>query len=281
MDKRRELAAEYNKAPADEKKKVLERYNAVGKEFADKFLKLAEDNPKDPVATDAVFWVLQNASGGDAYEKAVTKVKALIAEAPIADVPGKLKSLRAAPPAVAEAVAARAEKEAKDPKAVDLTAWVATHAVGSPAGQKAAKTMVEKHPDHPEIPQVCQMLGRAENGEALLKSVLEKSTKPANKAAAALTLGESVVDKVDDLDDKPAEADKLAAQGEKYLTTAAELLKDNPEQKKEAESMLNALRHIRVGKTPPDIQGPDLDGKAFKLSDYRGKVVLLDFWGNW
>jgi peroxiredoxin len=28
----------------------------------------------------------------------------------------------------------------------------------------------------------------------------------------------------------------------------------------------------------PEIQGVDADGAAFKLSDYRGKVVLLDFW---
>ncbi|MFO1076423.1 MAG: hypothetical protein U1E73_01710 [Planctomycetota bacterium] len=30
-----------------------------------------------------------------------------------------------------------------------------------------------------------------------------------------------------------------------------------------------------------DIAGVDLDGVAFKLSDYKGKVVLLDFWGDW
>ncbi len=23
------------------------------------------------------------------------------------------------------------------------------------------------------------------------------------------------------------------------------------------------------------------DGVAFQLSDYRGKAVMLDFWGNW
>ena len=27
--------------------------------------------------------------------------------------------------------------------------------------------------------------------------------------------------------------------------------------------------------------GEDLNGVAFKLSDYRGKVVVLDFWGDW
>ena len=33
-----------------------------------------------------------------------------------------------------------------------------------------------------------------------------------------------------------------------------------------------------VGKPAPEITGTDLDGRPFKLSDYRGKVVLLDFW---
>jgi hypothetical protein len=36
-----------------------------------------------------------------------------------------------------------------------------------------------------------------------------------------------------------------------------------------------------VGMKAPEIEGEDIDGKKFKLSDYRGKVVLLDFWGNW
>jgi hypothetical protein len=38
---------------------------------------------------------------------------------------------------------------------------------------------------------------------------------------------------------------------------------------------------IDVGNIAPEIQGEDLDGVPFKLSDYRGKVVLLDFWGHW
>jgi hypothetical protein len=36
-----------------------------------------------------------------------------------------------------------------------------------------------------------------------------------------------------------------------------------------------------IGALAPEITGSDLDGKAFKLSDYRGQVVLLDFWGMW
>ena len=41
---------------------------------------------------------------------------------------------------------------------------------------------------------------------------------------------------------------------------------------------LFAIRHLAVGKEAPDIEGPDQDGVRFKLSDYRGKVVLLYFW---
>ena len=33
-----------------------------------------------------------------------------------------------------------------------------------------------------------------------------------------------------------------------------------------------------AAKEAPDIEGQDQGGKRFKLSDYRGKVVLLDFW---
>lgn len=36
-----------------------------------------------------------------------------------------------------------------------------------------------------------------------------------------------------------------------------------------------------VGTPAKEIEGKDLDGAPFKLSDYRGKAVLLDFWGYW
>jgi cytochrome oxidase Cu insertion factor (SCO1/SenC/PrrC family) len=36
-----------------------------------------------------------------------------------------------------------------------------------------------------------------------------------------------------------------------------------------------------VGNLAPDFEAKDVEGKAFRLSDYRGKVVLLDFWGFW
>lgn len=41
------------------------------------------------------------------------------------------------------------------------------------------------------------------------------------------------------------------------------------------------VRTRTIGKLAPDIVGKDLDGVEFKLSDYRGKVVVLVFSGDW
>ena len=50
---------------------------------------------------------------------------------------------------------------------------------------------------------------------------------------------------------------------------------------KQAAAELNEIRNLGVGKPSPDIKGEDIDGKSFKLSDYKGKVVVVDFWGDW
>jgi hypothetical protein len=45
-----------------------------------------------------------------------------------------------------------------------------------------------------------------------------------------------------------------------------------------ARAELFEIRELSVGRTAPDIEGVDQHGQRFKLSDSRGKVVLLDFW---
>ncbi|MEL6713730.1 MAG: hypothetical protein AAFP86_08145, partial [Planctomycetota bacterium] len=38
---------------------------------------------------------------------------------------------------------------------------------------------------------------------------------------------------------------------------------------------------LEVGKLAPDFAGRTIDGKELALSDYRGQVVLIDFFGFW
>jgi thiol-disulfide isomerase/thioredoxin len=37
----------------------------------------------------------------------------------------------------------------------------------------------------------------------------------------------------------------------------------------------------QVGEEAPEIDGKDVEGKPLKLSEHRGKVVVIDFWGHW
>jgi hypothetical protein len=48
-----------------------------------------------------------------------------------------------------------------------------------------------------------------------------------------------------------------------------------------AEKALFRIRHLSIGRVAPEIEGEDIFGRRFKLSDYRGKVVMLSFWGHW
>jgi thiol-disulfide isomerase/thioredoxin len=50
---------------------------------------------------------------------------------------------------------------------------------------------------------------------------------------------------------------------------------------KRAESLRFEIEHLALGSTVPDIEGTDADDGFFKLSDYRGKIVVLMFSANW
>jgi hypothetical protein len=281
--RQQEILKDYQKTKGEEQQKHLEKYFALSKDYAPKFYKIAEDNPKDAGGQDALFWVIQNGNGTPVHQKAAEKVATLVAEMPLKDLARRLNTMRGGNADLMDAVYKRAEKDAADAQAGDLLAWVATNGYHMPIGVKATARLVEKYPDHRAIEQVCNMLGSygPPNAADTLKQIVEKSTNPKVKAAATLAIAKSLAKKTDSLGNNPAEAEKVVAEAEKYFNQAAELGKDNAALQKDIERELKILKHLRVGKEAPEIKGPDLDGKEFKLSDYRGKVVLLDFWGDW
>lgn len=44
---------------------------------------------------------------------------------------------------------------------------------------------------------------------------------------------------------------------------------------------MQAAEKVAIGKMAPEITAQTPDGKVLKLSDYKGKYVLVDFWASW
>lgn len=49
----------------------------------------------------------------------------------------------------------------------------------------------------------------------------------------------------------------------------------------QARQELQECRNLVPGTRAPEISGKDLEGRELKLSDYRGKVIVLTFWASW
>src|SRR5262249_8706783 len=64
----------------------------------------------------------------------------------------------------------------------------------------------------------------------------------------------------------------------RHLDAVAKAHPESPTIVDKARYMVTSLT---IGKMAPEITGGDLDGVPFKLSDYRGKVVLVVFSGEW
>ncbi len=51
--------------------------------------------------------------------------------------------------------------------------------------------------------------------------------------------------------------------------------------KKADEEARYQRERLNIGKPAPDFTYPDINGKEVSLSDFKGKVVLIDFWASW
>ncbi|MBL9076335.1 MAG: redoxin domain-containing protein [Planctomycetes bacterium] len=106
----------------------------------------------------------------------------------------------------------------------------------------------------------------------LLNAVVEDNDDADTKALALVARG--------NLRLQTAEDDKARAAAAADIRKVAALTQ-NAKILQQAKDALFEIENLQVGCTAPDIVAKDTDGVPFKLSDYRGKVVLLDFWGFW
>jgi len=204
------------------------------------------------------------------------------------------------------------DEDMKDITAFKTIQWM----LRSSSEQEAQKTLIglleRHHVDRAEMGDLCNQL--AQNGRGLLEKLAASSPHAEVRGRACYALAEGLKsdiqtagyikgksqEELDGMkgwlgDEKLAalqnlDADKTQAQIEQLYERIAKEYGDVVVGKgskrettlgKQAASGLYEIRNLAVGKPVPEIEGSDLDSVAFKLSEYRGKVVLLDFWGNW
>jgi hypothetical protein len=210
-----------------------------------------------------------------------------------------------------------AERHPDDPIALDAltqavwqvnsTPWP-VELVGEDITRARAFELIQRdHIRSDKLGPLCQRIayGFCKEYETFLRAVLAKNPHKDIQATACLSLGQFLNNRLHRLElcnEQPELAREFAGlYGKEYLAElqrqeGARVSKEIEaafEQAAEygdvklpggdtvagrARAALFEVRNLKVGKEAPDIEGEDQDGKRFKLSDYRGKVVLLDFW---
>lgn len=205
---------------------------------------------------------------------------------------------------------ALAEQHPEDPAAVDALLWVVEKVRGRADTDAALKLLADRHKESEKLAPACSDVARSRspNAEPLLRALLEKSPHKSVQAHACYYLAvllDLEANIVEQLNAEPDLASRvLQYYGKEYGKHLASLDVTELEQEREAvyERMLDSfpnvkledrklgavatkmlfrIRRLSVGKVAPEIEGKDIAGNSFKLGDYRGKVVMLTFWGHW
>ncbi|HZN63239.1 MAG TPA: TlpA disulfide reductase family protein [Planctomycetota bacterium] len=150
---------------------------------------------------------------------------------------------------------------------------LARHAPDGRAAGDAVQRLVKEHLASPSMERLANLLGNgtgATLGEVrrrALEAIQDRSTLAKPKAAALFILAVEEMTR-----DEAASRAMLNRLTHEFGETQYAAMADRT---------LFELDHLQVGRIAPDFEATDEKGQAYKLSDYRGKVTVIDFWGSW
>lgn len=112
----------------------------------------------------------------------------------------------------------------------------------------------------------------------LFEAVAKHNPDKEARAWATYALGVTYKSDFGEVDTRPYK-EKLDGRRKavEFLRKVATEFPDS-EAAREAAVKLKAFSELREGSKAPPLEGVDIDGKPVKLSDYAGKVVVVDFW---
>lgn len=171
-----------------------------------------------------------------------------------------------------------AKRADKDPAAAGALGWVftlASQVSDANAAREAAERLLADFPDAKQLASVASQLQYGGRGatwsKGWLMSVAEKTGSRDAKVSAMFSLGCILMS-------EPGAEQKT--DGRRFFEVIIKNYGDTPYAKR-ADCQIFELDRLQIGKEAPDFEVTDVDGQKFKLSDYRGKVVVVDFWGFW
>jgi len=146
-------------------------------------------------------------------------------------------------------------------------------------GWEAFGILINDHADSPHVQLVAEQTrnvvrGDDERGLEGLHLLLETSSNRGVQAASLFCLAKLL---------EPSEATREEAFGyyRRLVADYADIEGSRGLLAKQAEGALFESEFLQVGLPVPDVTTTDETGASFRLSDYKGKVVLVDFWGFW
>jgi thiol-disulfide isomerase/thioredoxin len=231
--------------------------------FVPRFIKLAETNPDDPAAIDALLWVT------DLAMQRVVIVQELY-------------------PLYGRAVELLLEHDRIDDPRVGLACLRGLRYAG-PASERLLRIVLNKSRNREVRGRACMALAKLLNTKKIvaLSHAYDEGGKSPLPPLIAKRIDPSYVKYIREADPEALGTEVLALferAAKDYGDVSYDPSRIDLKQRTIADiagAELHELRNFSVGKLAPEIKGESVDGKVLKLSDYRGKVVVLSFWASW
>ena len=192
-----------------------------------------------------------------------------------------VEELAKKPQAYAGRLLELARKNPKERAAIEALLFVAINMRAGRESDEAIGLLLDHH--MAKLAPLCGDLARTPSpgAEKLLRGILAKTSDHNLQGIATLALGQFLKRVADSGGLKREKADQYAKEAEQHFDRVVKEFGDVEDLADQAKGDLFELRNLSIGKTAPDISGKDGEDKELKLSEYRGKVVVLDFWASW
>ncbi len=203
-----------------------------------------------------------------------------------------------------------ARSHADSPEAISALTWVLKYYQRGPEADQALQLLSRQHAGNKELVPVFQRIGHNPSlavGQ-FFRAVLKENKDPQVLGNACMRQTEYLLRQLDlkqEIESAPqkreryeqflgkANVDHLRGLKIEAVLTEAESLcvriQDHFAEVRTfqgilgdlAERKLFTIRHLSIGRPAANIEGEDVFGKKLQLSDFKGKVVVIDFWADW